>query len=118
MILQYDIGRLLFIMRVAEQLEKSGLRPAFMPQSRFIIRTLSLPSCVVRIHLATIGGRTYISRLSDPTPTSLGPLLAKTHAWQPPSLPNKLMTEIKESLKMCQQKTALDLEYDYTTFRP
>ncbi|KAJ5629672.1 hypothetical protein N7528_003329 [Penicillium herquei] len=99
MIQQHDIGRLIFIMRIAAQLEKSGLRPAFMPESRFIITTLSLTSCVIRIHLATLGGCTYISRLSDPMAIAAPPL-SPPYTWNPPSLPNKLVTQIKENLKI------------------
>lgn len=100
MIQQYDIGRLAFIMKTAAQLEGSGLRPAFISQGRFIVRTLLLHSGRIRIHLTTIGGRTYISRLSDPTPPAEpGPHIWKG-PWQPPTLPATLMTRIKKRLRI------------------
>lgn len=107
MIQQYDIGRLTFIMKTAVQLEGSGLRPAFIPQDRFIIRTLLLHSGRIRIHLTTIGDRTYISRLSDPTPPpEPGPHIWQG-PWQPPPLPTALMTRIKKRLRIRYRDFAL-----------
>lgn len=66
LVLQYDIGRLLFIMRTASQLSKIDIQHR-IPNTRFSIEILDLPSSVVQIHLISIGGRTYISHLSNST---------------------------------------------------
>lgn len=55
-IYKYDIGRLLFVMRVASQLEKLDM-VASVPKPRFTVRRLALNS---DIHFIKLGGRTYV----------------------------------------------------------
>lgn len=63
MVLQYDVGRPLFIASAASQL--AGLRiQSKIPSTRFTVDVLDLPSFMVQIHLISIGGRSYISNLS------------------------------------------------------
>ncbi|KAJ5107064.1 hypothetical protein N7456_003739 [Penicillium angulare] len=103
MIQQYDIGRLLFVMKVAAQLEKSALRPAFIPNDRLITGKFLLTSNILRIHLTTLGNRTYISRLEDATVVGKIPLpgsLEFMRSWQPSILPMKVIANIKKMLKM------------------
>ena len=66
LVLQYDIGRLLFIMNTAAQIQRIGIQYR-IPNTRFFVEILDLPSSVVQIHLTNIGGRTYISHLSSST---------------------------------------------------
>lgn len=63
-ILEHDIGRMLFVMRMASQLsnQRGDLE---IPEHRFIEEILTLNSNAIRIHLVVVGGRIYISRLSD-----------------------------------------------------
>lgn len=61
-ILEYDIGRLLFVMRTASEITQSITPPC----PRFTAHTLNLTSPMVQIHLITIGGRSYIRTLSNP----------------------------------------------------
>ncbi|KAJ5279457.1 hypothetical protein N7478_004829 [Penicillium angulare] len=103
MILQYDAGRLLFVMKVAAQLEKSALRPAFIPSYRLITNTVLLTSNILQIHLTILGSRTYISRLEDPIvvktrhiPGTLEPM----RFWQPSMLPEKDIANTKKTFKI------------------
>lgn len=75
MVLQYDIGRLLFVIKTASQLAGSGTlsrsplsfsRREKRQMPRFTISTLDLTGPVVQVHLISIGGRPYISDLSNP----------------------------------------------------
>lgn len=62
MILGYDIGRLLFVMRTASEITES-----ITPRCpRFTAHTLDLTSSRVQIHLIAIGGHSYIKNLSNP----------------------------------------------------
>ena len=75
MVLQYDVGRLLFVMKTASQLTGSGTLSRSPPSSfskrekrqmpRFTISTLDLTGPVVQIHLISIGGRPYVSDISN-----------------------------------------------------
>ena len=65
-VLRYDIGRLLFIMETAAQLPKLDIRHK-IPDTRLSAEILNFSSSMVQIHLINIGGRTYISNLSNPT---------------------------------------------------
>ncbi|KAI2395901.1 hypothetical protein LOZ67_006145 [Ophidiomyces ophidiicola] len=65
-ILEHDVGRLLFVMRTASQLvpiHNSNLKT--VPKHRFTEETLALNSNTIRIYFVILGGRTYISHLSD-----------------------------------------------------
>lgn len=62
LVLKYDIGRLLFVMRTASEITES-ITPSC---PRFTAHTLDLTSSRVQIHLITIGGRSYIKNLSNP----------------------------------------------------
>ena len=64
LIFQYDIGRLLFVARAAAQLTDIRIQPR-IPNTRFRVDMVDLPSSMIQIHLISIGGRSYISNLSD-----------------------------------------------------
>lgn len=66
---EYDIGRLLFLMKTALQLKTWDVGPFAVSKQRFKVERLTLKSDLIRIHLINIGGRTYIHRLSDPADT-------------------------------------------------
>ncbi|KAK2795741.1 hypothetical protein FQN52_003590 [Onygenales sp. PD_12] len=65
----HGIGRLLFVLRVAAQLQYqrnlSYRSPAVLDQ-RFTVDRLYLSGNTIRIHLVYLGGRLYIRRLSEP----------------------------------------------------
>lgn len=65
MILQHDIGRLLFIMRIASQLAPLNITQHSIPDNRFTVEVLELQSPILQIHLVDIGQRQYIGRLSS-----------------------------------------------------
>ena len=65
MILQHDIGRLLFIMRIASQLAPLSITQHSIPDTRFTVEVLDLQSPVLQIHLVNIGKRQYIGSLSN-----------------------------------------------------
>lgn len=76
-ILEQDIGRLLFVMRTASQLvpiHDKDLKE--VPEHRFTEETLSLNSNTIRIYFVVVGGRTYISHLSD-APRLVPPLCTR-----------------------------------------
>ncbi|KAK2807937.1 hypothetical protein FQN50_005179 [Emmonsiellopsis sp. PD_5] len=65
----HGIGRLLFVMRVAAQLqyqENLNYRSPAVLDQRFTVDRLYLSGNTVRIHLVYLGGRCYIRRLSQP----------------------------------------------------
>ena len=66
MILQHDIGRLLFIMRIASQLAPLSITQHSIPDTRFTVEALDLQSPVLQINLVNIGQRQYIGYLSNP----------------------------------------------------
>ncbi|KAM5457467.1 hypothetical protein MaudCBS49596_000662 [Microsporum audouinii] len=66
MISRHDVGRLEFLVRLVSQLEAPGLGPLVIPDSRFDVDTVDIPGAIMRIHLVRLGGRTYISHVSDP----------------------------------------------------
>lgn len=66
MILQYDIGRLLLIMKTASQPTEPRIQSRTPTPRRFNINTLDLTGPIVQIQLISIGGRSYISHLSNP----------------------------------------------------
>lgn len=61
LVLEYGIGRLLFVIKTASQITDS-IKPSC---PRFTAHILDLTSSVVQIHLITIGGRSYIRDLSN-----------------------------------------------------
>lgn len=65
MILEYDINRLLFLMRAAWQIKISNMLPVSLSNERLTIKRIAMTSHSIRIHLIEIGGRTYIGQLSD-----------------------------------------------------
>lgn len=65
MILQHDIGRLLFIMRIASQLAPLNITQHSIPDTRFTVEVLDLQSPILQIHLVNIGQRQYVGRLSN-----------------------------------------------------
>ena len=65
-ILQYDIGRLLFVMKTTSQLAKLVDIQPIAPCPRFAVDVLRLTGPTILIHLTTIGGRSYISNLTNP----------------------------------------------------
>jgi hypothetical protein len=67
MVLEYDIGRLLFVMRTVSQIARQYDGLQTIPQQRLIQRILVVESDMIRIHSVNIGGRIYISSLSDTT---------------------------------------------------
>lgn len=74
---EYDIGRLLFLMRTAFQLKGWNVGPLAVSKQRFNVESLTLENDRVRIHLINIGGRTYIHRLSDPIDRQNSPVESK-----------------------------------------
>ena len=60
LIFQYDIG----LARAAAQLTDIWIQPR-IPSTRFRVDMVDLPSSMIHIHLISIGGRSYISNLSD-----------------------------------------------------
>ena len=64
MIFQHDVDRLLFVARTASQLTRLESQSK-IPRTRFTVGVVDLPSSMVQIHLICLGGRTYISDLSD-----------------------------------------------------
>ena len=67
MVLEFDIGRLLFVMSAASQITLQHRSLEIVPEQRFIQRILIMKANTIRIHLVIIGSRTYISHLSDPS---------------------------------------------------
>ncbi|KAI1975382.1 hypothetical protein LOZ51_002141 [Ophidiomyces ophidiicola] len=65
MIFEHDIGRLMFVMKTASQLLKGHKTVEAVPEHRFTETLLTLNSDMIRVHLVDIGGRTYISHISD-----------------------------------------------------
>lgn len=66
-VLEYDIGRMLYVVKAASQLwVQECLSPSEVPEHRFSEQTVTIEGDAVRIHLVDIGGRIYISRLSEP----------------------------------------------------
>lgn len=68
-----DLRRLLFVMRTASQLPIPHRGLEAVPEHRFTEEILTLNSNMMRIHLVVVGGRTYVSHLSDaagPVPPS------------------------------------------------
>lgn len=67
MILQYDIGRLLFVTKIASQLAEPYIQSREpSPSPRFTFEILDLTGPAIQIHLISTGGRSYISNLSNP----------------------------------------------------
>lgn len=66
LISNYDVGRLEFLVRLAAQLQTLDVSPLVMLDSRFELETVDVRGDTVRIHLVRVGGRAYISHLSDP----------------------------------------------------
>ncbi|GBF63042.1 hypothetical protein TMEN_5663 [Trichophyton mentagrophytes] len=62
----YDVGRLEFLVRLAAQLQPLSTSPLLILDSRFELETVDVRGDTVRIHLVRVGGRVYISHLSDP----------------------------------------------------
>ena len=64
LVLQDDLGRLLFIMKTAAQIAKLDFqfRP---PKRRFTVVEFHLTSPVLQVHVITIGERSYIANLSN-----------------------------------------------------
>lgn len=67
MVLEHDIGRLLFVMRTASQIaiQYEGIKT--LPERMLNQTLLILEGDTIRIHSIEIGGRIYISHLSDTT---------------------------------------------------
>ena len=65
MVLRHDVGRLLLIANTASQL--AGFRiHTNIPSTRFTVDTFDLaPGLMIKIHLISIGGRSYIGNLSS-----------------------------------------------------
>ena len=61
LILQYDIGRLLFVMKTTSQLTKLVDIQPIAPCPRFAVDVLHLTGPTILIHLTTVGGRPCIS---------------------------------------------------------
>ncbi|KAK2810265.1 hypothetical protein FQN49_008545, partial [Arthroderma sp. PD_2] len=66
MISAYGVGRLLFLVKLAAQLSRPDVSPLIIPETRFGVDTVDIPGTIIRIHLVGVGGRTYISHVSDP----------------------------------------------------
>lgn len=66
-VLEYDIRRLLFVIRTASQIAiyYEGIKT--IPEQRLSQNTLILTGDMIQVHTAEIGGRAYISRLSNAT---------------------------------------------------
>lgn len=64
MIVQHDVGRMLSVARTASQLTRLESQSE-IPSTRFTVEVVDMPSSTVQIHLISLGGRTYISNLSD-----------------------------------------------------
>lgn len=65
MILEYDIGRLQFILKTAREVSrKSSIE---IPRTRFTIEMLDLRSPIIRIYPVYVGKRLYIGHISNPT---------------------------------------------------
>lgn len=64
-VFQYDVGHLLFLMRVASQLSRLDTVQQSIPNLRFTVEELDLPHSLLQIHTTNIGGRTYISNVSN-----------------------------------------------------
>ena len=65
-VLEQDIGRLLFVMRTASKLARIQDRELkVIPEHRFAEEILDLKSRAIRIYLVDVGGRRYVSQLSD-----------------------------------------------------
>lgn len=67
MVFEYGIGRLLFVMRTASQIATRYKGLKTIPEQRFTQEILTVKSDMIRIHSIQIGGRIYISYLSDST---------------------------------------------------
>lgn len=66
LVLQYNVGRLLFIMKTASQFPKLDIQHK-VPNTRFLAEVLNLSSSIIQIYLICIGGCTYISNFSNST---------------------------------------------------
>lgn len=66
LISKYDVGRLEFLVRLAAQLQPLSTSPLLISDSRSEFKTVDVRGDTVRIHLVRVGGRVYISHLSDP----------------------------------------------------
>ena len=64
-ILQYDVGRMCFIMRGASQLSKPDTVQREIPNLRFKVEMLDFSSSLIQIHTIKIGWRAYIRHLSN-----------------------------------------------------
>ena len=79
-IFQYDVGRLLFVLTAASQIRRYKEVFDSIPTRRLTQRIVVLESNIVRIHVVNIGGRTYISGLSEaPGVTSGGTMSSNCH---------------------------------------
>ncbi|EGE84052.2 hypothetical protein BDDG_06997 [Blastomyces dermatitidis ATCC 18188] len=67
MILEHDIGRLLFVLETASQLTGKRDTPLIIPTERFTIKESKIRSPAIRIHCRNIGRRSYIHHVSNPT---------------------------------------------------
>ncbi|KAI1905712.1 hypothetical protein LOZ12_006660 [Ophidiomyces ophidiicola] len=64
--MEYDIGRLLFILETASQLANEKLDSVEIPDTRLTVTELKLQTSSIRIHYINIGKRLYLNRVSDP----------------------------------------------------
>ncbi|KAI1938084.1 hypothetical protein LOZ66_003672 [Ophidiomyces ophidiicola] len=65
-IMEYDIGRLLFILETASQLANEKLDSVEIPDTRLTVTEVKLQTSSIRIHYINIGKRLYLNRVSDP----------------------------------------------------
>lgn len=67
MVFEHDVGLLQFVMKTKSQIIRSHRDLGFISPRRFTEKTLTVKGDMVRIHLTIVGGRVYISHLSDLT---------------------------------------------------
>ncbi|WEW61459.1 hypothetical protein PRK78_006949 [Emydomyces testavorans] len=67
MVFEYNVGRLLFVMKTASQIMTRRLALECIPKERFIREEVIVRGDKIQVHLIDIGGRIYVSRLSEAT---------------------------------------------------
>ena len=66
-VLEYDVGRMLYVMEAASQMSTLDCVSMLegVPEHRFSSKIVAMDTSTVRIHLVDVGGRIYVSNLSD-----------------------------------------------------
>lgn len=113
MILDYDINRLLFLVKAAWHIRTSNMLPISIREERLTVTRVAIPSNTLRIHLIEVGGKTYIGRLSDTTEFAPGSLPAMRHRTEPEQI---LSSELLAGIKRCFKLRYRDYPLDGITY--